>query len=236
MTYPQNPDPTMPVPQTGPPMGGDPTIPVAPGAGDPTVPVQPGYGGAGGGTGGPTAPVGPEDDGEDRRKLWLIAGGVLVLGLIVGIIIALVASGGGDDETASTSTSSSSSSTSSSSTSSSTSTSTTAATTPAGPQINQFTVSQNPVSCPGTVNVTLTWSTQNAQSVTISIDGGGPFGTYSPSGQQQVPFGCGVGPNPTQHTYSLQASGANNQKTTKQIQVTGNFPPVTTTTTDPIGP
>jgi cytoskeletal protein RodZ len=231
MSIPQNPDPTMPVPQSGPPMGGDPTMPVAPGAGDATVPVQPGYGGGTGGPGGPEAPVGPEDDGADNKKLWLIAGGVLVLGLLVGVIIALVASGGDDDKTASTSTSSSSTSTSSSTTPSSSSTSTTAATTPQGPQINQFTVSQNPVSCPGTSNVVLTWTTQNTQSVTISIDNpNGPFGTYGPSGQQQVPFACGAGPGPTQHTYYLAANGANNQKSTKQIQVTGNFPPATTTT------
>jgi len=231
MTIPQNPDPTMPVPQSGPPMGGDPTVPVAPGAGDATVPVQPGYGGGTGGPGGPEAPIGPEDDGADKKKLWLIAGAVLVLGLLFGVIIALVASGGGD-ETATTSTSSSSTSTSSSSTtSSSLATTTTAATTPQGPQVNQFTVSQNPVSCPGTSNVVLTWTTQNAQSVTISIDNpNGPFGTYGPSGQQQVPFACGAGPGATQHTYYLTANGANNQKVNKQIQVTGNFPPATTTT------
>lgn len=231
MTIPQNPDPTMPVPQSGPPAGGDPTVPVTPGGGDATIPVQPGYGGGTGGPGAPGGPVGPDDDDADRRKLWLIAGGVLVLGLIVGVIIALLASGGGD-ETASTSTSSSSSSTSSSATSSSLATTTTAATTPQGPQINQFTVSQNPVSCPGTSNIVLTWTTQNAQSVTISIDNpNGPYGTYGPSSQQQVPFACGGGPNSTQHTYYLAANGANNQKATKQIQVTGNFPPATTTST-----
>jgi hypothetical protein len=231
MSIPQNPDPTMPVPQSGPPVGGDPTVPVAPGGGDATIPVQPGYGGGTGGPGVPGGPVGPDDDDADRRKLWLIAGGVLVLGLIVGGIIALLASGGGD-ETATTSTSSSSSSTSSSTTSSSLATTTTAATTPQGPQINQFTVSQNPVSCPGTSNIVLTWTTQNSESVTISIDNpNGPYGTYGPSSQQQVPFACGAGPGPVQHTYYLAANGANNQKTTKQIQVTGNFPPATTTTT-----
>jgi hypothetical protein len=230
MTIPQNPDPTMPVPQSGAPLGGDPTVPVTPGAGDATVPVQPGYGAGAGGPGAPGGPVGPEDDGADKKKLWLIAGGVLVLGLLVGGLIAVALSGGGNDETASTSTSSSSS-TSSSTTSSSLGTTTTAATTPQAPQVNQFTVSQNPVSCPGTSNVVLTWTTQNAQSVTISIDNpNGSYGTYGPSGQQQVPFACGGGPNPTQHTYFLAANGANNQKTTKQIQVTGNFPPATTTT------
>ena len=225
MTIPQNPDPTMPVPQSGP----------LPGGGDATIPVQSGYGGGtGDGTGGPGVPggpVGPDGGDADRGKLWLIAGGVLVLGLIVGGLIAVLASGSGDDQTASTSTSSSSSSTSSSTTSSSSATTTTAATTPQGPQINQFTVSQNPVSCPGTSNVVLTWTTQNAQSVTISIDNpNGPFGTYGPSGQQQVPFACGGGPSPAQHTYYLAANGANNLKTTKQIQVIGNFPPATTTT------
>jgi len=224
MTIPQNPDPTMPVPQSGP----------LPGAGDATVPVESGYGGGTGGTGGtgvPGGPVGPDGGDADRGKLWLIAGGVLVLGLIVGGLIAVLASGGGDDQAATTSSSSSSSSTSSSTTSSSLATTTTAATTPQGPQINAFTVSQNPVSCPATSNVVLTWTTQNAQSVTISIDNpNGPYGTYGPSGQQQVPFACGGGPAPAQHTYYLAANGANNLKTTKQIQVIGNFPPATTTT------
>lgn len=232
MSIPQDPDPTMPVPQGGPPMGGDATMPVTPGAGEPTVPVGAAYGGAGGpeGPGGPSG--GDVDDEGDRRKLWLIAGGVLVLGLIVGVIIALLASGGSDDQTTATSTSSSSSSSSSTSSTSSSS-STTTTTTAQGPQINQFTVSQNPVSCPATTQITLTWATQNAQSVTISIDNpNGPFGTYSPSGQQQVPFACGGGPGPTQHVYFLAANGTNNQKTQKSIQVTGNFPPATTTTTD----
>jgi len=227
MTIPQNPDPTMPVPQSGP----------LPDGGDATIPVQPGYGGGTGGTGGtgvpgvPGGPVGPDGGDADRGKLWLIAGGVLVLGLIVGGLIAVLASGGGDDQAASPSTSTSSSSTSSSTTSSSLATTTTAATTPQAPQINAFTVSQNPVSCPGTSNVVLTWTTQNAQSVTISIDNpNGPYGTYGPSGQQQVPFACGGGPSPAQHTYYLAANGANNLKTTKQIQVIGNFPPATTTT------
>lgn len=230
MSIPQDPDPTMPVPQGGPPMGGDATMPVTPGAGEPTVPVGAAYGGAGG-PGGPAGPSGGDvEDEGDRRKLWLIAGGVLVLGLIVGVIIALLASGGSDDQTTATSTSSSSTSTSSSSTSSSSST--TSTTTAQGPQINQFTVSQNPVSCPATTQITLTWATQNAQSVTISIDNpNGPFGTYSPSGQQQVPFACGGGPGPTQHVYFLTANGANNQKTQKSIQVTGNFTPATTTST-----
>jgi hypothetical protein len=239
MTIPQNPDPTMPVPQSGAPLGGDPTVPVTPGAGDATVPVQAGSGAGTGGPGAPGGPIEPEDDGEDKKKLWLIAGGVLVLGLIVGVIVALLASGGGNDETASTSSSSSSTS-SSSTTSSSLATTTTAATTPQGPQVNQFTVSQNPVSCPGTSNIVLTWSTQNSQSVTISIDNpNGPYGTYGPSSQQQVPFACGGGPGPAQHTYFLAANGANNQKATKQIQVTGNFPPATTTsstTTSTTGP
>lgn len=220
MSTPQYPDPTMPVTQSGPPMGGD-----------PTVPVQTSYGGAGG-PGAPGGPTGGDDEEGDRRKLWLIAGGVLALGLIIGVIIALLASGGGDDGTPATSSSSSSSSTSSSTTSSSLATTTTAATTPQGPQINQFTVSQNPVSCPAATQITLTWATQNAQSVTISIDNpNGPFGTYPPSGQQQVPFACGAGPGPTQHTYYLAANGSNNQKTQKQIQVTGNFTPATTTST-----
>jgi hypothetical protein len=76
----------------------------------------------------------------------------------------------------------------------------------------------------------LTWSTQNAQSATISIDNpNGPYGTYGPSGQQQVPFACGG--NAVQHTYYLTANGTGGQKATKSLDVNGTAPPSTTTST-----
>ena len=93
-------------------------------------------------------------------------------------------------------------------------------------------MNQNPVNCPnnGTVNIVLTWATQNAQSATISIDNpNGPYGMYGPSGQQQVPFACSV--NPLEHTYYLTANGSGGQKNTKSLDVNGNSPPSTTTST-----
>jgi hypothetical protein len=217
----------------------DPTAPV-PGAGerfpgsDPTQPVtRPEYGGPGepppGGGGGDWD---DEDEGNNRRLL-MIAGGVLVAGLIVGGAIAVLAGGNGDETTDTTTTSSSSTSTSTSTTS--TSSTLPPSTSPAGPQILQYTVNQNPVNCPNdnsTVQIVLTWSTQNAQSATISIDNpNGPFGTYGPSGQQQVPFACSA--NPPNHTYYLTANGSGGQRTTRQIDVIGNVAATTTSSTGP---
>jgi hypothetical protein len=232
MTVPPEPDPTMPVPT-----GGEPTMPVPPTAppvgGDATIPAQGATFGGGGGPGGPTD-EGYDDEGDNRR-LWLIAGGILVLGLIVGIIIAVLASSGGDDSgTSTTTTSSSTTSTSTSSSTTSTTvpaTTTTPPTSPAAPQITQFTVNQNQVSCPSTTQIMLTWSTQNAQSVTVSIDNpNGPFGNYGPTDTEQFPFACGGGPGNVQHTYYLRANGTGGQNTQKQIVVTGTFPPPTSTT------
>jgi hypothetical protein len=227
MAVPPDPDPTMQVPT-----GGEPTMPVPPDTGDATIPVQGET--FGGGTGGPGGPGGPTDqdyEEGDNRRLWLIAGGILALGLIVGIIIAVAASGGGDD-TATTTTSSSSTTTSSTTTTTLPVTTTTPPTTlvPA-PTINQFTANQNPVSCPSTTKVSLTWATTNAQGVTVSIDDpNGPFGNYGADGTQSFPFACGNGPGSVQHTYFLRANGAGGQNTQKQIVVTGNSPPPASTT------
>ncbi|MSO78083.1 MAG: hypothetical protein EXQ79_00560 [Acidimicrobiia bacterium] len=181
-------------------------------------PVPPGGGGPGGGYGN-----GGEE--SDPRRLWFIGGGVLVLGLIIGVVIALAA-GGGDDTKESTSTSTSSTSTS---TSTSTSSSTTT-TTGAGPTVLQFTVNPSPVNCPelgGIVNINLVWATTNTTGVTISIDGPTPFGSYGPTDNLQFPFACPAG----QHTYVLTANGQNGQKLQKQLVVTGVAPPTTTTPT-----
>lgn len=222
MTMPPEPEPTMPIPT-----GAEPTIPVPPGTGDATVPVQP-YGG--GGPGGPGGPGGDDYEEGDNRRLWLIAGGILVLGLIIGVIIAVVASGGDDSTTASTSTSSTTTSTSTSTSTSTTTTTTPPTTAAAAPTITQFTVGQSPVSCPSTTEVNLTWSTQNATGVTISIDNpNGAFGNYGPTGNQPFPFACGGGPDPVQHTYYLRANGAGGQSTQKQVTVTGNFTPSSST-------
>jgi hypothetical protein len=218
------PEPTMPIPT-----GGDPT-PVPPTGGDPTIPTQgEPYGGGPGGPGGTG-----EDEYEegDNRRLWLIAGGILVLGLIIGAIIAVAASG--DDDTTTTTTTSSSSTSTSTSTSTTLPITTTAppSTAAPAPSITQFTVSQNPVSCPGTTQVTLSWVTQNTTGVTLSIDNpNGAFGNYGPTATEQFPFACGGGPGQVQHTYYLRANGVGGQTTQRQVTVTGNFSQGSTSTT-----
>ena len=225
MTMPN--DPTAPVPVNLPP-GGDPTMPVTPGSGDATMAVQ--SSGAGGGARGgpPRRGASGGGNGSDNSRIWMFALAFVIGGVLIGGCAALVF-GGNDDSGKNASGVTTTSSSTSTSTSTSTS-STTTTTLASGPQVQQFTVSQNPVSCPNagsTVNITLVWSTQNAQSVTISIDNpNGPYGTYGPTSQQQVPFACSV--NPIKHTYYLTANGSNNQKVQKQIVVTGNVPTTTT--------
>ena len=222
MTMPN--DPTVPVPVATPP-GGAPTMPVPTSSGVPTVASQPGYGGGAGPGGGGGAGSGQhDDDGFDLSKVWWILLIILIVGILIGVLIALLS--GGDDKQGST-TRRSTTTSSSTSTSTSTTSSTTTTTTASGPQVQQFTVNQNPVSCPNagsTINVTLVWSTQNTSNVTISIDNpNGPYGTYQPTGQQQVPFTCSV--VPIKHTYYLTANGANNQKVQKSIVVNGSVAP-----------
>jgi hypothetical protein len=218
----RDPDATMPVP-TG---GGEPTIPAG-GLGDPTMPVtRPEYGGPGaGGPGGPGDSGGGGWDGEDeegdRRKFWMIAGGVLVLGLLVGALVAILLSSGGDNKTAATT--SSSSSTTSTSLAPTTAPTTTPTTAVPAPQILQFAANPSPYQCPGSGNLQLTWATQNTSGVTVSIDGPGPYGNYQSTGNQSVPFSCPA----NQHTYLLTANGSNGQKTQKTLVVQGVPAPTT---------
>jgi preprotein translocase subunit SecG len=236
MTMPN--DPTAPVP-VPPPPGGEPTMPVTPSADVPTVAAQPGYGaGAGAGGGSGAGSGGHGDDGFDLSRVWWILLIILVIGILIGVLIALLS--GGDDGKKGSTTRRSTTTSSSTSTSTSSTSSTTSTTTASGPQVQQFTVNQNPVSCPNasaTVNVTLVWSTQNTSNVTIAIDNpNGPYGTYQPTGQQQVPFTCSV--VPIKHTYYLIANGANNQKVQKSIVVNGSVAPSSTSssTTSMTGP
>ncbi len=234
MTMPN--DPTAPVP-VSPQPGGDPTMPVTPSSGAPTVAAQPGYGAGpggrspgGGGTGRGGGANG-DPNGFDMSKLWWILLLILIFGILIGVIVALL-SGGDAKKSSTTRRSTTTSSSTSTSTSTSSTSSTTTTTTASGPQVQQFTVNQNPVTCPNasaTVQVTLVWSTQNANSATISIDNpNGPYGTYGPTGQQQVPFTCSV--VPIKHTYYLSANGTNNQKVQKSIVVTGNVAVASSTT------
>jgi hypothetical protein len=214
MTMPGDPDATMPV-QGGPGapggMGADATQPV----------TRAEYPGGPGGPGGGQPPFDEDDDDSNRRKLWMIAAGVLVLGVLVGVLVAVLASGGDDTPTTTTSSSTTSSTTT-------TTASTTTTSTAASPQILQFNGTPSPYQCPGSGQIQLTWSTQNTTGVSISIDGGGVYGNYGPTGNAQVPFAC---PD-NQHTYVLTANGTNGQSPQKTLVVQAIAAP-TTTTTDP---
>jgi hypothetical protein len=64
----------------------------------------------------------------------------------------------------------------------------------------------------------------------VSIDNpNAPFGNYGPTGTEQFPFDCGNGPGSVDHTYYLRANGAGGQTTQKQVTVTGNTPPSSST-------
>ena len=207
---------------TMPPAGGDDRTQAATsaaqrGAGEPTVAAT----SAGAGPGGPSGPPSTDDGGGFERRPGPLLAGATAAGLLVGAFFGLVlpGSGGGSNATASTSTSSSS--TTSSST---TSTSTTSTTLPAAPQILAFTGSPtNPV-CSEASRVQLTWSSQNAQSVQITVDGS-LLGTFQPTGSASAPFRC----PPTSHVYGLTAVGSSGQQTSHSITVTGQSPPTTTT-------
>ncbi len=211
--------------------GDEPTRPAGgtqggvPGA-DPTMPAT-----RAGGYGGPDGPDDGGYDGDDeweerdRRKLWMIVGGVLVLGLLIGALIAILASGGDDGKKHSTTTTTATTSTTTTSTTSTTAPTTTTApptTAAPGPQITQFVNQSSTPTCPGTTQITLKWATQNTTDVTISIDNpNGPYGNYPSSGQADVPFACGADPT-TSHTYFLTANGTNGQKPQQQITVTSS--------------
>ena len=92
---------------------------------------------------------------------------------------------------------------------------TTATTTPAGPVITSYTANPTDIACPApdvsttlpTPMVTLTWTTQNATGVDISVDGPGVYGSYGPNGNTQISVPC----NGATHTYQLTAHGTGGQ-------------------------
>lgn len=59
------------------------------------------------------------------------------------------------------------------------------------------------VSCTGPTTMTVSWSYQDARSLTISIDGPGAYGTYGPTGSDALPFACEGKP----HHYPFIATG-----------------------------
>ena len=71
-----------------------------------------------------------------------------------------------------------------------------------GPVIVSFTASPSPADCKGPF-IQLSWTTQNATGVSVSIDGPGVYDSYGPDGSAQVPFAC----SEASHTYTLTATG-----------------------------
>lgn len=224
---------------TIPPGGDDRTIrsPSAGGPGDPTVPARPGAGGAG--LGDPTLPAdrggtgmlppagGGDSLGEEPpdRRLGLLLGGIALVGVLLGALIALLVGGGGGSTRTAASTTTSSSTTTTSSTTTSSSTTTTTA--PVGPpQILQFSSNQANPPCTPSTNIQVTWATNNAQSVSLTVDGVAA-GTFGPTGSHLVAFSC----PPGSHTYKLTANGANGQTASKTIVVSTVVPPPTTAST-----
>ena len=85
-------------------------------------------------------------------------------------------------------------------------------TTPA-PTITGFTTPENIDCHNGNLqNFTLSWTTQNATKVTISIDGPGIYDTYGPNGDASLPFNCS-----SSHTFLLTAYSADGRTATKQV-------------------
>ncbi len=221
-----NPDPTIPIRPVGPSdaAGGfgssDPTVavPVATGGG-------PGSGGGSGGSGGSGSgggpgPGGPGDEANNRKWWWIL--GVIIAAIIIVVIIVLL-SGGDSKKSSPSTTTTSSSTTTSTAPQVSTTAGTTTTTVAAAPQILQFTASPNPVTCPvgaASTTVTLTWSSQSADSATVSIDNpSSSVGTYGPSGQEPFTFSCSA--SPLQHTYYLKVTGSGGQTAQDSILVTG---------------
>ncbi len=205
---------------------GDPTVPARPGprgagAGDPTIPADRG------GTGGVPPTGGWEGTGDEPpdRRLGLLLGGIALAGVLLGALIALlVGSGGGSSHTAATTSTSSSTTTTSSSTTTSSTTTTTA---PVGPpQVLEFSANQTNPPCTPSTNIQVTWATQNAQNVTLAVDGG-TVGGFGPTGSHLVAFSC----PPASHTYKVTANGANGQTASRTVVVTTVIPPTTTSST-----
>ena len=202
-------------------MTGEPTIRAGErtvAAGARTVPA--GSSGAGGGVP-PTGPSGAEP--SDRGPILLLTGSALA-GLVVGAVLALAVGSG--TATPSTSTSTSTSAASTTTSSSTTSSSTTSTSAVPAPLVTGFGVSPSSPTCLPNGAVLVTWSTQRAQSVTLTVDGAS-LGTFSPNGSRSAPFAC----PPHAHTFGIVATGANGQQATRSVQVNAGAPPPSTSST-----
>ncbi len=188
----------------------------------------------------PPPPYGPgpgSGEGDNRRRiLWLIVAGVFVVGIAIGaLIVALthsdksISSATTTTDSSSSTSSSSSSSTSTTSESTTTSTEATTTTTTAPPaRITNFQATSGAPNCTVAASgastsvpsnpqrVTLVWSTQNATSVDVSVDGQGVYqSNIGASGTVAIQYGC-AGP----HSYILTAHGATGNPATQTVTVT----------------
>ncbi len=184
-----------------------------------------------GGTDESEAPI-EADPSDDKWRRIAIGIGALVV--VLAIVIAVLLLSGDDDDSgtnaAATSTSGPTASTPPTSlppttASGGTTATTSAATTAASnaPVINSYTSSTTSIACPVAnvsttvppATVTLSWTTQNATGVDLSVDGPGVYGSYGPSGSTTLDVPC----NGATHTYLLTANGSNGQTATKTISV-----------------
>jgi cytoskeletal protein RodZ len=161
------------------------------------------------------------DDEEKRRMLWVIVGGVLVIGLLIGALVAVLASGGDDDSASDTTTSSSTPPTTTPATlppaptTIATNPPTSPPTNPSSPTptVNQIDIDPNFIACyqGSTKDITVSWTSTNANQTTLSVDGPGTYGTYGPSASVQLSVGC----EDTTHHYLVTAKGPGGQSSKK---------------------
>ena len=159
--------------------------------------------------------------------------GALLVVVLAIVVVVLLVSGGGDDNNSNAAATTTSKSTSTTVTSTPTTTlpATTTPTTPStpppttsgAPVITSYTASTLSIVCPAAdvsttlppATVTLTWTTQNASGVDLSVDGPGLYGSYGPAGSQTLNVTC----NGNTHTYKLTAKGTQGQNATKTLSV-----------------
>ena len=83
-------------------------------------------------------------------------------------------------------------------------------------RIVTFTGPRPPVTCNAPTSIEIDFETQSAKSVTLSINGGGVFATYSGGAHDElVPLTCAGSPQ----TYVLSAHGANGVTVSKTLTV-----------------
>lgn len=174
------------------------------------------------------------DLSDPRNQRRLLIAVPLVLFLLGGIAGLALRSDGGGPSTVSTDSSTTTSTTSATSTTTSSTTSTTrppattttvapSTTTAAGPTVT-LTGSPLSIACAAagvsttTVppTVTLTWTSQRASSVDISVDGPGVYSSHGPSGSTSINVPC----DGKTHTYTATARGASGQTAQATVTVT----------------